>query len=333
MLNRLRSYCNKTLILIAAKIYLTIFSCWQIAIHTSIQNFWLVRLLDNFGGWLYLPLALFLPCLYYRQISKQLLVLLLVPFLLFWWEYNWCLLPKFAKSNEATSLRVMTWNVRYDNPSPQSIADAIESQQPDIVAIQELVGSTASKISQALSRDFPYRVIPAKFEFGIFSKYPLKSSQPATLNPQTSRFQEVSISWGKQEIVLINVHLPIPTLTTKKWSFLPIPVNYNTDRQAAIYQILLDRIVKINKPLLVVGDFNTSDRDRYYRALSFWLNNAFQEAGWGFGFTFPTKSPIAIPLVRIDHIFYSSQWQARSAWTDRGVGSDHQYLVANLQLE
>jgi endonuclease/exonuclease/phosphatase (EEP) superfamily protein YafD len=49
--------------------------------------------------------------------------------------------------------------------------------------------------------------------------------------------------------------------------------------------------------------------------------------------TFPIKSPLAIPLVRIDHIFYSPDWQARAAWTHKGIGSDHQYLVAQLQLD
>jgi vancomycin resistance protein VanJ len=329
----LHNYFTKTSILTIARVYLAIVICWQIAINTGIRDIWVVRLLDNFGGWLYLPLVFLLPCLYYRQIRKQLLVLLIVPFLLFWWEYHWCVLPKFAPSNGAKSLRVMTWNVRYDNPQPQSIAAVIKSQQPDIVAIQELVGSTASVLQQSLSQDFPYQLIPANFEFGIFSKYPLKSSQPAALDPSVSRFLEVRISVGDREVELIDVHLPIPTLTTKKLGFVPIPVDYNTDRQATIYPLLLDRIEKIDKPFLVVGDFNTSDRDRYYRLLNRSMNNAFQKVGWGFGFTFPLKSPVAIPLVRIDHIFYSSQWQAQSAWTDRGIGSDHQYLVANLQLD
>nr|WP_309744009.1 MULTISPECIES: hypothetical protein [unclassified Chamaesiphon] len=63
------------------------------------------------------------------------------------------------------------------------------------------------------------------------------------------------------------------------------------------------------------------------------MNNAFQIAGWGMGMTFPIAPPVAIPLVRIDHIFYSNHWHARSAWTKAGIGSDHQYLVADLQLK
>jgi endonuclease/exonuclease/phosphatase (EEP) superfamily protein YafD len=111
------------------------------------------------------------------------------------------------------------------------------------------------------------------------------------------------------------------------------PFQTQEDRRNAVYPILLDRIKQIDRPLLVVGDFNTSDRDRYYRLLSRSLTNAFQTIGWGLGMTFPIKPPVKIPLVRIDHIFFSKQWQARAAWTHPGVGSDHQYLVANLQLD
>jgi vancomycin resistance protein VanJ len=99
------------------------------------------------------------------------------------------------------------------------------------------------------------------------------------------------------------------------------------------YWILRDRIQQIDKPLLVVGDFNTRDRNDDYHVLNRSLTNASQTAGWGFGFTYPIKSSVEIPLLRIDHIFYSNRWQARSAWTHKGIGSDHQYLLADLKLD
>lgn len=331
-MNRLQSCCSQKSIVIAAKIYFSIVICWQIAIHTAIQSFWIIILLDNFSGWLFLPLVFFLPCLFYRQIRKNLLVLLLVPLLLFLWEYHWCLLPKWDNSRTSASPRVMTWNLSYENPNPQSIAIVIKSEHPDVIAVQELVKSTALELSQALSQDFPYQAIAPTFEFGIFSKYPLKSSQASGLNPQSSKFQEVMVSIDKREIELINVHLPVPKLITRKFCLFVLPVDFNTNNRDAAYSILLDRIENIDKPLLVVGDFNTSDRDRNYRVLNRSLVNAFGATGWGLGMTFPIKSPVEIPLVRIDHIFYSTQWHAHSAWTRKGVGSDHQYLVAKLQL-
>jgi endonuclease/exonuclease/phosphatase (EEP) superfamily protein YafD len=331
--HRLRNCLTKTSIVIVARIYLAIVICWQIVIYTSIQDFWLFRLINNFDAWLYLPLAFFSPCLFYRQIRKKLLILLLVPFAIFCWEYSWYVLPKWDDSRASTSLRLMTWNLSYENPHPQAIASMIKFEHPDIVAVQELVKSTASELSQALSQDFTYRVIPPTFEFGIFSKYPLKSSRIAELNPQVSKFQEVSVSIGQREIELIDVHLPVPKLQTRQFGLFTLPIDFNTNNWDVTYPILLDRIAKTDRPLLVVGDFNTSDRDRNYHLLNRSLSNAFQTTGWGFGMTYPIASPVEIPLVRIDHIFYSQHWRARSAWTHKGVGSDHQYLVADLRLD
>jgi hypothetical protein len=59
---------------------------WQIAINTGIRDYWLVELLNNFGVWFYLPLAIFLPWLINRKMRKQLGILLLIPVLLFTWE-------------------------------------------------------------------------------------------------------------------------------------------------------------------------------------------------------------------------------------------------------
>jgi vancomycin resistance protein VanJ len=328
-MNPWQKYLSKQSIVLAAKIYLAIIICWQIAINTGLREFWIVRFIDTFGGWMYLPVAGLLPCLFYKQIRKQLIATLLIPLLLFLGEYHWCLLPT-ADNSGTTGLKVMTWNVRYDNPNPKEIANVINSEKPDIVALQELMRDPAWELSEILKPTFPYRYInPLTFEFGFFSKYPIEY----TFDPTANYFQEVNVSFGNRKIDLIDVHLPTPAIKASKLGFLPIPIDYNTNKQDEIYPTLIDRVRAIDRPLLVVGDFNTSDRDRNYRSFSKLLTNAFQETGWGLGFTYPIKSPIEIPLVRIDHIFYSQHWQAKAAWINKGRGSDHQYLVAKLQLK
>ncbi len=328
-MNRWQKYFSKQSIVPIARIYLAIIIGWQIAIRMGLQEFWIVRFIDTFGGWLYLPLVGLLPCLFYKQIRNQLIGTLLVPLLLFLWEYHWCLLPKIDNSG-TTGLKVMTWNVRYDNPNPKEIAKVINSEKPDIVAVQELIRDTAWELSAILKPAFPYQYInPLTFELGFFSKQPIEY----TFNSTITQFQEASIRIGNREIAVINVHLPTPAIKAKKLGFLPIPIDYNTEKQDKIYPALIDRVRAIDRPLLVVGDFNTGDRDRNYRLFSEYLTNSFQQAGWGLGFTYPIKPLFPLPLVRIDHIFHSQHWQTKAAWTNKGSGSDHQYLVAKLQLQ
>jgi vancomycin resistance protein VanJ len=328
-MNHWQKYFSKQSLVLAARIYLAIIICWQIAIRIGLQEFWIVRFIDTFGAWLYLPLAGLLPCLFYKQIRKQLIGTLLVPLLIFGWEYHWCLLPKVDNSS-TTGFKVMTWNIRYDNPNPKEIANVINSEQPDVVAVQELMRDTAWELSTILKPAFPYQYInPLTFEFGFFSKQPIKY----TFNPTVTQFQEANIAIGNREITLINVHLPTPAIKARKIGFVPIPIDYNTNKQDEIYPALIDRVRAIEKPLLVVGDFNTGDRDRNYKLFSKYLTNAFEQTGWGLGFTYPIKPLFQLPLVRIDHIFYSQHWQANAARTNKGSGSDHQYLVAKLQLK
>jgi endonuclease/exonuclease/phosphatase (EEP) superfamily protein YafD len=70
-----------------------------------------------------------------------------------------------------------------------------------------------------------------------------------------------------------------------------------------------------------------------------YLDNAHWEAGWGFGFSFPSsdrplRGRFQIPsLVRIDHIFYSDHFYVLNARTlPTAGGSDHLPVVAELSL-
>jgi endonuclease/exonuclease/phosphatase family metal-dependent hydrolase len=78
------------------------------------------------------------------------------------------------------------------------------------------------------------------------------------------------------------------------------------------------------------------------------LNDAYQVAGRGFGFTFPvlTSLPsrhrswrmqllyLLAPVVRIDHILVSSHFNVQEIhFVPDNLGSDHRPVVATLQLK
>ena len=69
-------------------------------------------------------------------------------------------------------------------------------------------------------------------------------------------------------------------------------------------------------PVILGGDFNAPDRSQLYGMVSSVLHNAHGERGFGFGFTYPAviRSPFgpapAVPLVRIDHIFFTDHFVA-----------------------
>ena len=98
-------------------------------------------------------------------------------------------------------------------------------------------------------------------------------------------------------------------------------------------------VAPAKNPVILGGDFNTSDQSQTYRLVSQYLKDAHWESGRGFGFTYPTssyrfkKKYFVPPLIRLDHIFYSSQFIPINARTlNESGGSDHLPVVAEFVI-
>ena len=81
-------------------------------------------------------------------------------------------------------------------------------------------------------------------------------------------------------------------------------------------------------PFLVCGDLNSTPYNWVYAYLSRGLQDAFRRAGTGWGATFPAP----LPLVRIDFVLASNEWEVLNAHVSRTVVSDHIPVVAKLVL-
>jgi endonuclease/exonuclease/phosphatase (EEP) superfamily protein YafD len=111
-------------------------------------------------------------------------------------------------------------------------------------------------------------------------------------------------------------------------------------RHKQMITLIADDIAGDSNPLILGGDFNTTDQSQTYRLFGPILKNAHWQAGWGFGFTYPTSKIKFLgifslpPLVRIDHIFHSKHFISQKAYRlpDSG-GSDHFPIVAELVLK
>jgi endonuclease/exonuclease/phosphatase family metal-dependent hydrolase len=83
-----------------------------------------------------------------------------------------------------------------------------------------------------------------------------------------------------------------------------------------------------------VGDFNMPTVSHLYRSVWRDFTNAFEEAGWGFGYTAPCTTHARwfddVPWVRIDHILADPTWTVRACEIGHGRGSDHRLIWASL---
>jgi vancomycin resistance protein VanJ len=291
------------------------------------QFLW-VRIINYFLPWAGVLAG---ACLAAAVVSKKakLSAALGVPFLMVGVIYA----PLFlnCKANAAGSgniLTVMSFNIWSNNQRMDACADVILKENPDILLLQEITPDQMSVLWTRLSQQEWVLSHDAATQQAIISRYPIGRSEFFFWK---NRSQKAVIETPHGPVTVINVHA-----YKHGWQ----------ERHRLMQTILDEDVVAVDGPLILGGDFNTTDQSETFRMIRRHLTNAHDAAGCGFGFTFPTTSrffsfrrlgplpkfPVP-PLIRIDHIFHNSHFTSLRARTlkDSG-GSDHRPVVAVLGL-
>ena len=313
------------------------------------------RLLAMIGVWIYLPLGLLLIVSAALR-SGRAGALLVGPLLLFLADYGalylprtWRPQPRVAQraldNHSGTPLRVMSWNAQSDNANVDALVSALERLRPDVVAIQESGIVLSTTLPTRVGERYPYQEhYPTGKASGmaILSRYPLLDAQRPHFRSdrESCNCQQVTLDLNGRPVTLISAH-PWPANFQLRWRGpIPIVLGFNPRSQNRMFKHILARVEatqRLGMPLLLVGDFNTTEGQPNYRRLRQRLGDAFASAGVGPGFTWPHQVRIngmmLPPLLRIDHIYYSNAWLVRRAFPGNIAGSDHRYVVADLVLQ
>jgi endonuclease/exonuclease/phosphatase family metal-dependent hydrolase len=129
---------------------------------------------------------------------------------------------------------------------------------------------------------------------------------------------------------------------SKKWRFLKVPV-YKYDKRSPEIQDLVQRVERETRPVIVAGDFNMTDETQDYDRVQKVMQDSFRKSGFGFGFTWPhgwelkflvkrSNWRLNYPVFRIDYIWYSKHWGAKSSSVLKTTESDHLPVGAELIL-
>jgi endonuclease/exonuclease/phosphatase (EEP) superfamily protein YafD len=321
-------------------------AAWSLARLTPVASWWPFELLDVFAAWLYLPLPVLAALVGLRR-DRRAAAWLGVATLAFGWEFGPLFLPAPRSTPEGGApLRVMTVNLLGDNTRYAEVAAALSEQQPDVIAVQELSPEMARRLRDLLLARYPHQALYPRLSspgIGLFSRYPIRAATAPERGEGTCACQASTLDLAGRAVTVLNVHPPRPSLIAGRLGRLPLPAGFETARQGRSLRALLGKVQAATGPLLVVGDLNTSDRQPNYRRLSGSLRDSHREAGWGFGYTFPSPGvgpmhvPVlghvpAVPLVRIDYVWHNDRWATRAAWTAYVPGSDHRGVVADLVL-
>ena len=288
------------------------------------DNLFTVRLTNYVMPWLLLGL---IPGLIIALVARRqwLAISFAVPTLLITLNYAPLFLPRGSVALAGNEpFKVMSFNIWSRNENITDLSALIAAEQPDILLLQELKPYQAHQLTKALANlyqatelNFAYE---PDIEQGVISRYPLT---PLGAYPNKGRAQKVLAETPNGAITIWNIH---PS-SRRGWLL----------RYQQISALLTEDILPSGGPVILGGDFNTTEQTQAYRLVDQHLDNAHWEAGWGFGFSFPSperrfRGDLSFPsLVRIDHIFYSDHLFAHQAGTLAGsAGSDHLPIVATL---
>jgi vancomycin resistance protein VanJ len=254
----------------------------------------------------------------------------------------------------AASFSVLTWNIRFSNPQPDAMFRFLATTPAAIVALQELTTEHIARIRHdpALVEQYPYQIAwPHGYGAGmaLLSRYPIlehgRLERPPTL------WARLDLDDGRQ-VVLVSAH---PTFFPPKMAaeepqaatalgarmrrlldarFLRYNPDYRDDGIRRV-RSLVDRLRHEHAPLLVVGDFNVTEREPAYQELTAGLQDAQRYAGSGSGLTWRPEwlASLPVPILRIDYMVNSPDLQPLHITVDRTPrGSDHCIVYGEFEL-
>ncbi len=189
---------------------------------------------------------------------------------------------------------------------------------------------------------YPYRLLSAGAGYkglGIISRYPIINIDSASLDDPNWQVQIAQITKDNHVFTFYNVHTQSSNLLLylQEGGSVADEVETSFQIRKSLVQRLTVDISNRTGPVIVAGDFNSTDQSEVYALLTKQLTDAHVVAGWGFGHTFPSYSgsyhgiPIPPQEMRLDMILYSPELTALRSWVGTTYGeSDHLPVFAKL---
>ncbi|HEU4495895.1 MAG TPA: endonuclease/exonuclease/phosphatase family protein [Flavobacterium sp.] len=260
---------------------------------------------------------------------------------------------KFSGADIAPSdndFTVMSYNVRLFNlykwiprdDVPELIEEFIKDVNPDILCIQEY---SEGKINL---RTYQHKYILMKGENtltgqAIFSKYPIIGKGDIVFPNSSNNAIYADIKRGQDTIRVYNMHLQSIKITPdvhelnedingiseqkSKKMIKRMSLAFKAQQEQA--EILMNHKKNSKFAEIICGDMNNSAFSFVYRSIRGNLNDAFEEAGTGFGKSYDFNYYPA----RIDYIFADKKMQVKKFenYPDF-INSDHFPIVARLSM-
>ena len=248
---------------------------------------------------------------------------------------------------ESERLRVLSCNIAGNPDVDGEFARLLAGQKADLVLLQE-VGFNPDGYRKVLAERLPH--VEASIEFLIASRFPIVSTTDPGMvqvgdHQRSARYLEHALDTPVGPLRVFNVHPVSPRSAFYKFMAKGVRRRILDGEFASEYAVgslkaytlarevqLADASLRASSseaPTIVAGDFNTPSLSPLWRRYFGAFQDGFEEAGWGFGYTFPERTDWPAWL-RLDRVLANDTFRFTSFRVLDSHYSDHRCVVAEL---
>jgi endonuclease/exonuclease/phosphatase (EEP) superfamily protein YafD len=221
-------------------------------------------------------------------------------------------------------LRLVTTNVRADNPTPDQVLKFVRESDADLVVLVNAKLRRWDPVLAELRTLYPYQTrqswgdVSPRALVILFSRFPVLSEKVMQAPRARRPYLVAEIEIRGETLVVVGVHSSAPTRPGR---------SRRRDRE-------LDGIAEVvkntDRPAVAAGDFNTTQLSPYFKDLIAAAGLRNSAAGRGYLATWPTWFwPALIP---IDHVLLKEPLAVSTVRRGPAIGSDHYPIIADLRL-
>jgi endonuclease/exonuclease/phosphatase (EEP) superfamily protein YafD len=244
------------------------------------------------------------------------------------------------------SVRLVSYNVGFGSRDVPAITRQVRECAPDLVLMQD----ANAVFERGVRAGFDGWHVQLDGEFIVASRYPIRETfvPPPLLYTQGTggaHFVRYAIDTPLGLVDVFNVHTtsPRPGLEEVRGRGLreeiasgrlfaaksARPVELNAYRRRRQMEALATAAVASPRPVIIAGDTNLPGLSWILNEYLGRFRDAFSQAGWGFGYTFPTNRP----WMRIDRVLTNDRLRALDFRIGEGRSSDHRSVCAVIAAD
>jgi endonuclease/exonuclease/phosphatase (EEP) superfamily protein YafD len=247
----------------------------------------------------------------------------------------------FADAPKGRPLKVVSFNLSYDNPGFGKTVDFLAKSGADVIGLSEVTPEAKAALGK-LKEIYPHSIDCVgqdRFcELMLLSKKPLRYSFAGKIGPKLTYVASADIDWQGAPLSIAVAHIVVP-FVTPDWQPLqtwipaddPAPLLPKTPAlwQSVQMAVLAGYARTLGRDQIVMGDFNSTpwtDGQIAFRAATGLDNRGPMIATW------PTQLPPPL-RVPIDCVFVSDGLSLRDLRAGPDLGSDHLPVIAEIGLK